>query len=152
MYLFNSSCLASCPSVYYYSSKDSNAYICLSCISPCLTCLNSSYCLSCVPGYMLSNGLCSTSCTASYYFNTTIVSCASCSSFCLICNSNSFCQLCTPYYYINQLSATINQCFNSCPASTYANFISSACQTCIYPCGNCSSQIDCLSCQEGALY
>ena len=101
---------------------------------------------------MLSGGLCSTACNAGYYFNSSIVDCSACSSHCLVCNTASFCQLCETGYFISSISSILNQCLQTCPNGYYANTQAGSCQPCVYPCGNCTSSLDCLSCQTGIIY
>jgi hypothetical protein len=43
IYLFNNTCVSSCDNSYFPSTT-----FCLPCISPCLTCIDSTKCLSCV--------------------------------------------------------------------------------------------------------
>lgn len=101
---------------------------------------------------MFFAGLCSTSCSAGSFFNKSIVGCSSCSMNCLICTEISFCQLCQSGYYVKSLNSTSNTCLNQCPNGYYANTISGSCQICLFPCQNCTSSIDCVTCQSGALY
>ena len=145
--LQNSTCVASCSSTSTYAGTFGGIAACVLCLSPCQTCSNATYCLSCVSGYMLSGGSCSTSCTAGYFFNSSLVDCQACSAGCLICNSAQFCQICKADYYILSTNDTANQCVTSCGAQKYASSVSSSCRSCIYPCFNCTSTIQCLSCQ-----
>lgn len=89
--LQNNTCLASCASTSTYPGTLGTGKACFPCLSPCLTCINITYCLSCVPGYMLTGGSCSTSCSPAYYFNATSTSCQACSNGCLACLSLLFC-------------------------------------------------------------
>lgn len=151
-YLLNNTCVSSCTSTLYYATNVSSIPTCLACNSPCENCLNATYCLTCVAGYMLSGGLCSTTCSVGYYFNSANVDCSACPTNCLICNTANFCQLCRSAFYIYSINSTVNQCLSSCPAAYYANTQGGSCQPCIYPCLNCTSSLDCLSCQTGVLY
>jgi proprotein convertase subtilisin/kexin type 5 len=101
---------------------------------------------------MLSGGTCSTACTAGYFFNSTIVNCQSCSTGCLACNSAQFCQMCQNGYFILSTNDTANQCVQNCGSQKYASSVGASCKSCVYPCFNCASTIQCLSCQEGVLY
>jgi len=145
--LQNNSCVASCASVYTYSATINGGLACTACISPCNTCSNATYCLSCVGGYMLTGGTCSTSCTAGYFFNSNIVDCQACSTGCLTCNSGRFCQMCQAGYYILSTNDTANQCVQNCGSQKYASSVGASCKSCVYPCFNCTSTIQCLSCQ-----
>jgi len=145
--LQNNTCVSNCSSNSTYAGSLGGISACVLCISPCQTCSNSTYCLSCVAGYMLSGGICSTSCTAGYFFNSTIVNCQACSTGCLICYSAQFCQLCQTGYYILATNDTANQCVTSCGVQKYASSVSGSCRSCVFPCFNCTSTIQCLSCQ-----
>lgn len=124
----------------------------MACSAPCLTCTSATACLSCQDGYMLSGTSCSTSCSAGYFFSTTTSTCQACSSSCLICTSASFCQKCQTSTYLKSTNSTSNQCVSTCGAQMYVNLVSGSCSGCLYPCMNCSSNVDCLSCQDGVLY
>lgn len=47
-YLLNSTCMSACSSAVFFPSNISGIPICTACSSPCYTCVNASYCLSCV--------------------------------------------------------------------------------------------------------
>jgi hypothetical protein len=44
-------CVASCPSTFYPFTQN-NTYICLKCVSPCLTCLSPTQCLTCLSPFL----------------------------------------------------------------------------------------------------
>lgn len=44
-------CVASCP-VTFYPSTLNTSYSCLKCIAPCLNCISSTQCLTCVAPYL----------------------------------------------------------------------------------------------------
>ena len=151
-FLQSGQCVAQCGDAFYPANSTSGLFSCSPCESPCVTCTTATYCLSCIDGYMVSNGQCGTSCPPGYYFDTTASACAACSSECLVCTSAIFCQLCSANHYISSTNSTHNQCTASCPSGSFANALLGACQSCIYPCQTCSSTLDCLSCQAGALH
>ena len=59
------SCLQSCPiGTYAYATNLS----CIACKSPCLSCTNDNFCLSCVANYFLTpSNTCSQTCPYQYY-------------------------------------------------------------------------------------
>jgi proprotein convertase subtilisin/kexin type 5 len=67
LFLVGTSCLppSSCPNFTYPNASSAQ---CDPCPAPCLSCLNSSVCLSCKSGYfLLSDGSCLTSCPSDTY-------------------------------------------------------------------------------------
>lgn len=151
-FLLNNTCLSNCLSTKYYNTSSNGIPMCNLCNSPCQTCSNATYCLSCIAGYMLSGGLCSTLCNAGYFFNSSTIDCSACSINCLICNTAIFCQLCKSGFYIHNLNSSTNECLQNCPSTYYASSQGGSCKPCIYPCFNCTSSLNCLSCQTGIIY
>ena len=107
-----STCYANCPSGYY---NDGIAQQCATCISPCQTCTNSTYCLTCLQSQAYKyywQGVCSTVCP-----NTTILTngdCQSCTSPCQTCaGASTACTSCinSPQHYLHN-----SACISSCPA------------------------------------
>ena len=122
-FLFQSSCIASCPVSYYLSVSE-----CLPCSTSCRTCNgnNSNNCLSCnsLPAIKyLQNGGCFNICSNGYYLNS-LEQCLVCNPQCSTCsgpNSNN-CLSCTSGSFL--LS---NQCFSPCPAGYYGDTSSNKC-------------------------
>lgn len=150
--LQNNSCVSQCSTNYTYPATSIPIPSCISCQSPCLTCSSQTACLSCISGYRFSGNQCSTSCVVRYYFNSSSTSCQQCSPNCIACTSATFCQSCASNYFINSLSHTSNDCVSSCPSGFYNSILSGSCQSCIYPCSTCTSDVDCLTCQNGIFY
>ena len=146
--LHDSACVASCPSVFYFNSSSK----CSLCVSPCLTCLDESQCLSCLPGYKYSSvtNVCSSTCSISTFFDPDISDCQACSSNCLTCSSPTFCFTCQQNYYLLITDASANQCVLTCPDGYFPDAYS--CMLCLYPCTTCTSSIDCLTCAYGVQY
>lgn len=125
---------------------------CASCIVPCLTCSNSTFCTSCISGYIFSQsmGSCLSYCPSGQYISSSF--CFSCQANCLSCTSSSNCQRCLSSFY---LYAASNTCVSNCSMvniSYYGDSINSICTLCISPCLTCTSIVDCTSCITGVLY
>jgi proprotein convertase subtilisin/kexin type 5 len=61
------SCLMECPIGTFYDTSTSIS-LCTGCLDPCATCSNSATnCISCVSGYMLLDGSCTSSCPIKFY-------------------------------------------------------------------------------------
>jgi len=73
-----------CNETYFLDTDNSN---CSSCLSPCLTCLNSKVCVSCVKGFLMGeinsipNGICSAC-------NSNCATCIKTATFCTSCSAN----------------------------------------------------------------
>ncbi len=66
-------CLSSCPLGSYTLTSNVS---CMPCKSPCLTCLNEQFCLSCVDGYYLTkDNYCNATCPYKYYGKTETKTC-----------------------------------------------------------------------------
>ena len=109
MHIENDSCV--CDSGYYYSADTS---LCVECLSPCKTCLNSAFCLTCMENFYLAdenNGICDVGCGEKMILNSenkcsclngTFKSfddlgnaeCVLCESPCRECKNLSFCLSC----------------------------------------------------------
>lgn len=148
LYLINNICVIAqnCPIGTY---PNSTLYICDNCISPCASCSNYSYCLTCIIGSSLYLGICSTNCPSGYYSYNQI--CTICSSPCSTCsNSATNCTSCLTNLVV-QLYLSNNFCVqaNGCPDGTYANSTFNNCSFCNSPCNNCANLSFCLSCVTG---
>lgn len=112
-YLYNSTCYLNCPSGTFTLTA---SYSCQLCVSPCLTCSNSSACLTCVNGFYLEGINCLNTCSSTTLFaNTTSQICESCPNPCVTCqviNSTAVkCLSCaTGYLYSN------GSCLYVCPS------------------------------------
>lgn len=94
-------------------------------MSPCLTCLNSTYCTSCENGVLI-NGICLSKLdgcpVGNYQINSTkiienvsfvITTCTKCPTKCSSCKSSTVCTACVVDYYLFQ-----NKCIDFCPSGT----------------------------------
>jgi proprotein convertase subtilisin/kexin type 5 len=136
--LFNGQCLTTCPFGYYSSST----YVCKQCILPCASCsLSSINCTACISPYFMqrtgNNMICVTSCSASFYLNTTTQSCSPCHLTCLTCSgpTTTQCTSCSSGSYLLQ-----KQCMSSCPSGTVLiqQATTSICRKCSLGCANCT--------------
>jgi proprotein convertase subtilisin/kexin type 5 len=116
-FLYNSTCLGTCPPHFYPVSP---AQTCEPCHSDCIYCTDSveNSCTECSNSFYLLNGSCYSSCP-NYYFPETItliMVCTACDSSCLTCSSsaNTSCITCPPSLYFFSFS-----CLSSCPSNTF---------------------------------
>ena len=146
-YLYSGSCLSNCPSQTY---KNTTKFICSNCNISCLTCLNYSYCTSCISTYYLLNNQCLSQCPVSYYFNVYGI-CDQCDPSCLTCigKNNNQCISCDTSndFYLYQ-----GTCLKNCPIGTFLDYSSGSCSSCDYSCKSCQgpNSSECLSC-DGTL-
>ena len=96
-------CLTACLSSFYLNLTASPPQ-CLPCVTPCLTCINSTACLTCISSRYLSSNQCLSNCSS----NTTVPdnvswTCTACSSQCSTC------------------SISINNCTSCSPTAAYYN-------------------------------
>ena len=84
-YMFNASCLASCPDLYY---PDAVSGSCEGCPFPCGNCSNYTFCSSCLPSYYLFADRCFSQCPINYYADNSS-SCQGCNPNCQTCNSSA---------------------------------------------------------------
>ena len=131
-----------CPAKYYATSLGT----CTSCISPCLTCISSTYCLTCLDSSLMAlNGKCTVTCGAGYYsmINNQSLVCSACSFGCLTCSKvANNCISCTKYL-------SNSTCTSACPDGFYGDSLSPLCLACNSPCLLCFSSSRCKSCKSG---
>lgn len=134
--------MASCPSTFYPSILNTT-YICLKCISPCLTCLSSTQCLTCVSPYLYYEitFTCLTDCPITHYkVNST---CTPCSIPCATCISSLICLSCSVGYFSN------GSCLTTCPNGTFQDSTNNLCSNCDSKCASCEgSSTYCLFCNS----
>lgn len=121
-----------CPSGTYSGSTS-----CLDCVNSCKTCMNSTYCLSCITNSYLYNTKCWQPCPDGSFINPiTLADCSTCPTGCSLCTENNFCTACLPAYSMEN-----NLCVINCSVGISHN------QVC-FPCGlNCSKcQYSCTNC------
>lgn len=142
LHLANSSgtCRTECPLTYYPDTTQS-PILCVSCISPCATCKNSSICDSCIDGYFYYNQTCSLTCPAGITIaNNGTKNCDLCSPQCATCAGNiSNCVTCASTAALYQGS-----CVSVCPIplvikNGQCDSCSTACLTCSITFNNCTS-------------
>lgn len=108
----NLACISasSCLSGYYIDSTF-GALTCTKCVSPCLSCTNSTYCLTCFSG-LNYKGSCKSNCPTGYYAdisNPTDSKCSACSSVCFSCMGNATnCTSCYSAFYLKNGSCVSN--------------------------------------------
>jgi proprotein convertase subtilisin/kexin type 5 len=135
--LYNSTCIAGCPTGTYNSTK-----ICQNCLSSCQSCSNGTSCDTCRAGNYLINGLCQTSCPNGYFQDFSTGTCGNCDAICSTCSNSSIsCTSCpSPTLYFN------NTCVAICPSNYFP--VNGFCLTCTN-CINCSSATTCVQCISG---
>lgn len=98
-HLYLAQCLPVCPSGTYSNTEVVNStsrLICTPCPISCPTCINSTYCLSCINEKYLYQGICNTICPISTYPSTP--RCISCPVTCKTCTSATNCLTCSSNY------------------------------------------------------
>ena len=124
---------------------------CESCISPCVSCLNATYCYSCISDYYLhaTTGQCLTNCPDGTYGSSASMSCQGCDQNCLTCSGSATnCASCS-----SGLSLASNNSCMTCWSGTYLNILNNSCLNCYSLCETCngSTAQDCLSCNSTEL-
>lgn len=138
-YLLGSTCVSSCPVNGYFT----DGVTCRSCRSPCLNCLSSTACTSCLAGFLF-NQSCVITCPNGKYPQTADSTCQNCDVKCLTCYSLTSCQSCSTGFYLFQSS-----CLSSCPTFYYPSV--NMCLPCTLPCLTCLNSTACMTCQTGFL-
>lgn len=174
-FLSNGVCVSNCPSGAY---ADTQNRLCKLCSSNCFSCLTNTFCYACNAGFDLSNGICiaaTINCpTGQFRYN------GVCYTNCPAgtCEQGSFCQrTCSAgtwsynggcYRTCPTTLTTADACVNSCPSGTslvngvcqtvsqacasgqFYDGTTSSCQSCSYPCSQCSlTALYCTTCATG---
>ncbi|KAG2355406.1 hypothetical protein BDR07DRAFT_1474106 [Suillus spraguei] len=117
---------------------------CDTCGPKCTTCqisnfnvastVNQAQCTGCLPGFVLSQEQCVTSCPSGTFLSPQDnLTCPACSSSCSSCaGSATTCLTCA-----NNLLASNGQCVSSCPSNTFSS--SGSCVSCHADCATCSA-------------
>ena len=131
-FLFNGTCVSSCPD---YTSNYSVATTCSTCHSQCLKCSgsSSSQCTQCPAGRFLSGSSCVSSCPQGTYQDTNSV-CQTCLAPCQYCNdlTTTSCTQCLGAYrqtpdcqcrlgYTSSGDSSSDCTFSACPAGYFKN-------------------------------
>jgi proprotein convertase subtilisin/kexin type 5 len=139
-FLPNRTCLTACPSNFYQIVSSGLKY-CQACTSPCNTCTNATFCLSCVSGYFYYSFTCKTTCPSGHFPNGTSNTCASCISPCRTCTSLSNCLSCNQGFWNGAA------CSNSCPNGQFGDTVNNFCVNCDPSCLTCMrTAVTCTSC------
>jgi hypothetical protein len=141
-YLFNSSCLPTCPFTYYGSNLQ-----CFPCPTSifCQSCTDNYHCSSCINGYFYYNQQCLLVCPSLItYPNSVNNTCDSCPLNCTNCQGNSslvVCTVCNNGYVMDGTG-----CYLSCMTiGTFA--VNGLCQGCSSSCKTCTvTYTNCTSC------
>ena len=137
----DNSCANSCPSGQYNRSNN-----CVNCFVNCSSC-DVNGCLTCESGFILISlnlKICLNDCMTGYYVDSTSTLCEQCQSPCLTChNSSTNCTSCDQLSTLKYLSA--GECLGSCPTTSYPSE-DNVCQSCVYPCIECLSDMNCTVC------
>ena len=113
-------CLSSCPVSYYLSSGS-----CLRCMSTCLTCIDSTSCLTCNNALVQLLGQCLSSCPSSMYSLSGV--CTTCSFPCSNCTDAYTCTSCpTNYLLVGGSSCVLGPL---CPSGYYLLTNSTRCNS-----------------------
>ena len=144
-YMFNHTCLATCPDFYY---ADPYRY-CQSCAEGCIECLDSNNCISCSEDYYHLAGACLGQCPGSTFPIPTNMTCGVCDSQCLECTGPSIsnCTVCAGNKLVYVDDEGIGQCLSACVAGTFQQ--ATMCMDCNFTCASCSNGATCNTCQEG---
>lgn len=141
-----SSCTLTCPAGTINTIHNSTfKYVCQNCAGFCQTCQTSvTYCLSCMPGYILNNNTCTSACPTGYHLIGS--SCLRCSPACQTCTaSNPYnCSLCSSNNFYYNFT-----CSSTCPTGAYPDISSLICQSCNAVCSACLNSTNCTSCAPG---
>lgn len=131
-----------------------NFLSCLTCHTSCKSCANDSLktsCLSCHPGYLLSNGKCLKICSSSQYYIEASNTCLDCDPSCKTCFKDGIdgCLSCRPVQRLIQ-----NKCKRICTQREFIDPISLDCKSCHQFCRSCFGELvtNCNSCIENTRF
>ena len=154
-YLSDGACVTQCGDTSsYLKYANATSMQCLSCIAPCLSCLNSSACLTCAGSglFLMTDTLqCLANCPTTLGYLVTSSN-SSGTSVCTPC-ADPFCDVCLTVHYgsctdCSNISTLVNGiCLSSCPNPSHYLF-NSVCTPCDPSCYTCSgpTSFDCLRC------
>ncbi len=150
-YLWNFTCVATCPTQTYLNVT-LNA--CVKCQYPCVTCASAANnCTTCTTGYVHNtDNTCSSQCSDGSYLHTdpstNVTSCVTCAlTNCKTCDSTQCYKCSTNYYsYTAPSSDIITSCISTCPSNYFAQESTSSCEKCVDLCMTCTSVTNCQKC------
>lgn len=177
-FMLGNTCVAQC---LYDQYPDAMTKSCKKCTGECLTCLTSSYCLSCTQSIFIPNsqGVCvcrdgklfdgtgcigiTSSCTQGYYKRDSYT-CVKCMAFCRQCDSATFCISCQPSFDYSASTksceclsgtflATDNTCkpLNQCSSSQYTDLAGNCVSSCGTGTYNYLAGHQCLPCVKNCI-
>lgn len=147
-YYLNGNCLATCPSGYYQSVASLS---CVPCLSFCLTCTNSTGCLTC-SNSIYTAPACTGNCSSGNFWSTTTNGCSACHSTCATCYGATSSQ-CTACKNVSGVVYQLfgSQCVTVCPNGYYS--AGSICYSCtVANCVTCLNNVlsaNCTVCSAG---
>ncbi len=138
MFLFESSCVASCPEHTFVSGNTCNH-----CNESCASCSGPSTdnCISCSNGKFLHQNACLSSCPGGSV--SVKDQCAPCPVNCAECSSETACDVCNDGLL---LLLSNKKCVKKCPEGFVENTAKKLCQPCGQNCIKCSDPNSCLTC------
>mgnify|MGYP001221568529 CR=1 FL=1 len=119
----NRTCVTTCPYTFYPISYGNNSKYCQPCASPCIGCIDSNKCLSCITNKYLLLYSCIDSCPDGYYANKIINQCMPCISPCKTCINQTNCLSCSLGYW----DSIKNICTSQCSDKYYGNSTTNKC-------------------------
>ncbi|UJR30781.1 hypothetical protein I4U23_018301 [Adineta vaga] len=129
--LMNEICVPTCKPGTFLSNDH-----CELCQKPCITCMNSTSCLTCVDQLLLLNDQCIEQCPEGYYQYDQ--QCLQCHSICETCigPAEDDCKTCANGFTFNEKE---RKCLSSCPNGNYFDKNENACKLCTNNCLECLS-------------
>ncbi|CAL8278916.1 unnamed protein product [Merluccius merluccius] len=117
--------------------------VCHSCAEGCVSCGNSTHCLSCLQPLLLHQHQCVSACPATYA--AAGGRCERCSAACRHCTPSGQCTDCEEYYFLHE-----GQCVPECPERWYEDAAQRACLSCHPTCLFCDGpgSNDCDTCSD----
>lgn len=155
-YLYNGTCVASCPTGVAVYTQTTPTRSCPPCDSSCSLCSGglATNCTSCLTNtYLTATNTCVATCPGSFYPTTNPNVCSPCHSYCSLCTggTNSNCSACSGNnFYIPDLT----KCDLLCPSPGYhTDSVSKTCIKCNSSCYNCNGGLatNCTEC-AGSTY
>lgn len=140
-YLWNHSCVFSCPDTFYEIERD-----CFACYNNCDKCLgpNSDQCTLCTDPFVLYRTMCQPTCPDNTYPTNRI--CKECTTNCQVCMDANTCQTCLPNYFLFN-----GKCVAFCDKGYYKQYSPNTCEACDPACYDCENLLKCNTCNQNFL-